>query len=73
MGALDWGASAVAMWSAQLSCLATVLLLSRGGRQVLTLQALWASLAVLFTAQIVVGIARIGSGKGPWAALSFAR
>ena len=73
MGALDWGASAIAMWSAQLSCLATVLVFSRGGRQVLTLQALWASLAVLFTAQIVVGIVRIASGKGPWAALALGR
>ena len=69
MGALDWSASAVSMWSAQLSCLLTVLIFSRGGRRVLSLQALWASLAVLFAAQIVTGLGRIASGRGPWNAL----
>ena len=69
MGALDWSASAASMWSAQLACLATVLVFSRGGQQVLSLNALWASLAVLFVAQIVVGFARVVSGKGPWVAL----
>ena len=69
MGALDWSASAASMWSAQLACLATVLVFSRGGQRVLSLNALWASLAVLFMAQIVVGFARIVSGKGPWVAL----
>ena len=69
MGALDWSASAVAMWAAQLGCLLTVLLFSRGGTRVLSLNDLWTSLAVLFTMQIVVGLARMFSGRGPWAAL----
>ena len=69
MGALDWRASAAAMWSAQISCLVAIGVWSRGGARALTLNRLWASLAILFAVQIGAGLLRIASGRGPWAVL----
>ena len=69
MGALDWRASAVAMWCAQASSVLAVAVFSRGGAVPLTLPRLWAALAVLFAAQIAAGLVRIASRTGPWAIL----
>lgn len=68
-GALDWRASAIAMWAAQASSLITVGIWSQGGAVTLSLRRLWAALAVLFAAQIVAGLARIASRSGPWRVL----
>ena len=54
------------MWSAQLSCLGAVALWSRGGTLPMTLPDLWGTFIVLFVAQCVAGLVRIGSGTGPW-------
>ena len=69
MGALDWGASAVSMWVAQLSCVASIAVWSERGARALTLNNLWSTLFLLFAVQCVVGLARIASGTGPWAVL----
>ena len=69
MGSLDWGASAVSMWVAQLSCVASIAVWSERGARALTLNNLWSTLFLLFAVQCVVGLARIASGTGPWAVL----
>ena len=68
-GPLDWGASAVSMWVAQLSCVASIAVWSERGARALTLNNLWSTLFLLFAVQCVVGLARIASGTGPWAVL----
>ena len=69
MGALDWRASAVAMWVAQVVAVALIAFWSRGGALALSLNQLWGALACLFAVQIGVGLARIISGSGPWRVL----
>jgi len=69
MGALDWRWSAAAMLTAQICSISIMAFWSGGGARQLTLSQLWGSLAVLFTAQVVVGLARIASRTGPWRAL----
>ena len=51
MGALDWRASAVAMWIAQISSVVAVAWWSQAGAVPLTLRKLWGALAVLLAAQ----------------------
>ena len=65
-GALDWKASAVAMWVAQACSVLVIGVWSQGGTTTLSLRRLWGALALLFAAQIVAGVARIASGTGPW-------
>ena len=69
MGALDWRASAAAMWAAQLTAVSLVATWSRRGARVLSLNQLWSALAVLFVVQILAGLGRIASGTGPWIVL----
>ena len=69
MGALDWRASAAAMWAAQLSAVSLVAIWSQRGARPLSLNQLWSALAVLFVVQILAGLGRIASGTGPWVVL----
>jgi len=69
MGALDWRASALAMWSAQASSLLVVAAWSQGGAVPLSLRKLWGALAMLFASQIGAGLVRIATATGPWKVL----
>jgi len=68
MGGLDWGFSAVTLWMAGAagvgaSAAATHL---NVGSCASALSSLWLGLTAFFALQLVMGLARIISGKGPW-------
>ena len=51
MGSLDWGAAAVSMWLAQISCVGAVAIWSKRGAIALSLPNLWATFVLLFVVQ----------------------
>jgi Na+-driven multidrug efflux pump len=66
MGALDWRASAIAMWAAQGCSVLVMAAWSQGFARPLSLNKLWAALATLFATQVATGLIRIASRRGPW-------
>ena len=67
MGGLDWSFAAATMWAAQAACVCAVA--AWGGGAPLSLRRLWGALVLLFLTQVLVGIGRILSGRGPWEVL----
>lgn len=68
MGALDWNYSAVALWLAGLAGVGTARLLTdfAANGEVAALISFWMGLVSFFGVQLVLGLTRIASGRGPW-------
>jgi len=71
MGALDWNYSAVALWIAGLAGVASARLCGPGAAAggTAALAGLWVGLVGFFGVQLLLGLGRIASGRGPWRAL----
>lgn len=71
MGAQDWRFSAVALWAAGLVGILSFEAASAlaGPSAATGLRELWAGLLGFFGSQLLLGLARIRSGQGPWSAL----
>merc|ERR1712039_215097 len=70
MGALDWFFSALILWAAGGAGVGTYVALSAlgfgAGSGKAALGMLWAGLIGFFATQLLLGLSRIASGRGPW-------